>query len=92
MSRYILNTLFIVLAFLAPFFFPWPAALALGILASLFFPPAVILTGALIDILYFNGIAGIFRHGSFPYFTIIGIVIAFVAYFVQQFVKTRIMS
>ena len=93
MSRLsILTAALVFLSLLAPFFFPWPFALGLGVLAALFFPSVVIGTGALLDILYFDGTGGLFGHGGIPYFTIIGCVLAGVAYFVQQFVKTRIMS
>ncbi len=77
--------LFLALASLAPFYFPWPFALLLGAVASLIIPPVAIITGGLLDILYYGGV-------GLPYFTIIGILIAIIAFFVQQFVKTRIMS
>jgi hypothetical protein len=44
--------------------------------------------GGLLDVLYFNGFIG----GSLPYFTIAGFMLALVGVFVQQFLKTRIMS
>ena len=81
----IVTILLVSLAILGPFFFPWSVALILGTFAALFFPPVIILTGVLIDTLYFS------TH-SFPYFTILSLIIAVVAFFVQQFVKTRIMS
>jgi hypothetical protein len=73
------------LALLAPFFFPWPFALGIGILASIFFPPVVILTGTFIDVLYFSS-------KVFPYFTILGFVLSLISYFVHHFIKTRIIS
>jgi len=72
-------------ALIAPFFFPWQLSVLLSIAASFFFPPAAILSGVLLDALYSGA------HG-FPYFTPLGVVISVVAYFVQQFMKTRIMS
>ena len=74
-----------VLALVAPFFFPWPFALGVGILAAVFFPPIVILTGTLIDVLYFS-------TKVIPYFTILGFVLSLISYFVHQFIKTRIIS
>jgi hypothetical protein len=84
-QSYLINGLFLALASLAPFFFPWQFALAVGIIASLIVPPAAVITGGLLDILYYDGT-------GFPYFTIIGIIVAIIAFFVQQFIKTRIMS
>ena len=86
MPRFPFFTAALVLsAILAPFFFPWGVSLAIGIIAAFYFAPASILSGVLIDTLYFN------TH-IFPYFTILGAVISVLMYFVQQFVKTRIMS
>ena len=86
MSRFFVVTIFaVLLAILAPFFFSWGYALFVGVVASLLFPPAIIFTGVLLDVLYFNS------H-ILPYFTVLSIGIAIAAYFVQQFVKTRIMS
>jgi hypothetical protein len=74
-----------VLAALAPFFFSWPYALALGFFAACFFPPAILIVGAFLDLLYFNG------HGI-PHFTLVGLVGSVIFTFVQQFLKARIMS
>lgn len=74
-----------MLAMLSPFFFPWPFAVASALIAGFFFPPIALVTGVLLDALYFNG------HG-FPQFTIFGIIATLILFFVQQFVKTRIMS
>ena len=82
---YVTAILFLALATLAPFYFPWQFALLVAIIAALFVPPAAIITGGLLDILYYAG-------GAIPYFTIIGIFIAIIAFFVQQFIKTRMMS
>ncbi len=90
-KQFFITSILVLLAILAPFFFSWPYALGLGILSSLFFPPIAILNGALIDTLYYGAGAS---HGShvLPYFTILGCVIAMIAFSVQQFIKTRIMS
>jgi hypothetical protein len=72
-------------SFLAPFFFPWKFTVGVSILASLFFPPAGLLSGLLLDILYSSA-------KGWPYFTLLGLLISVISYFVQQFVKTRIMS
>ena len=82
---YVLAALFLALAALAPFYFPWQAALLISIICALVIPPAAIITGALLDMLYYNGT-------GLPFFSIIGIFIAIIAFFVQQFIKTRIMS
>ncbi|MDR3548506.1 MAG: hypothetical protein P4M11_09630 [Candidatus Pacebacteria bacterium] len=83
--RYLTAALFLALASLAPFYFPWPYALAIGVISAFVIPPAAIITGGLLDVLYYGG-------SGLPYFTIIGLIIAVIAYAVQQFVKTRIMS
>jgi hypothetical protein len=80
-----ISVLCLALASLAPFFFPWPFALAVGVFCSLIVPPAAIITGGLLDVLYYGG-------SGLPYFTILGIFIAVIAFFVQQLIKTRIMS
>jgi hypothetical protein len=87
MPRLLIPTIFIVLlAILAPYIFPWPYTLVLSIVASLFFPPTAIIVGALMDFLYYLPHAG-----SVPIFTIFGVLISTMAYFVHQFLKTRIM-
>jgi hypothetical protein len=78
-----------LLAVLAPFFFPWPLAFAIGVFASFFIPAIGIVNGGLIDLLYYTSFPG--AH-AFPYFTILGIIAAIFGAFVQQFIKTRIMS
>jgi hypothetical protein len=78
-----------VLAVLAPFFFPAPVAFGIAIIAALFIPAISIISGGLIDLLYFEAL-----HGTslFPYFTIFGVIVALISAAVQQFLKTRIMS
>jgi hypothetical protein len=73
----------IFLAILSPFFFPWQVAFGIGIVAAFSFPPIIILNGCLLDLLYFNG-AGL------PAFTFFSFIAAAIAYFVHQFIKTRI--
>jgi hypothetical protein len=86
MSRTVVVTvIFIFIAVLAPFLFPWQFSIFVSIAASAFFPPAPLLTGMLLDVLYGGA-------RSVPYFSILGLFLAILAYFVQQFVKTRIMS
>jgi hypothetical protein len=79
------------LAIFAPFFFSWPYSFGIAGVASVFFPPVAVLSGALIDTLYFEHGAS---HSLFilPYFTILGCIVGMIAFSVQQFVKTRIMS
>lgn len=85
MTKYVVGALFLALASLAPFFFPLPFALLSAVIAALVVPPAAILTGALLDLLYYS-------HSGFPYFTIVGVIIAAIAFFVREFFKARIMS
>ncbi len=86
MSRtVVVSVVFIFIAVLAPFLFPWQFSILVSIVASAFFPPAPLLTGMLLDVLYGGA-------RSIPYFTALGLVLGVLAYFVQQFVKTRIMS
>lgn len=73
-----------VVALFTPFLFPWQLAALFTIFITLFVPIIAIPVGVLFDTLYYGSY-------GFPYFTIAGIVLAIAAYFVQQFVKTRIM-
>jgi hypothetical protein len=77
---------FIFIAILGPFFFPWPFALALGIVVSIFAPFTILIVGCLLDTVYFGGLG----TGTVPYFTILGVIFAAICLFVQQFIKTRI--
>jgi hypothetical protein len=80
-----LQIFFSILGILAPFFFPVPYVIILAVIIAIFVPPIAFLMGGLLDVLYFNGI-------GMPYFTIAGFILALLGVFVQQFVKTRIMS
>ena len=69
----------------APFIFPWQFTLLLSVPCSIFFLPATLVSGFLLDVLYKTSHA-------VPYFTLLGALLMVISYFVQQFVKTRIMS
>ena len=75
----------ILVVLLAPFFFPWPYVLVLAVVVGYFFPPITLVVGALLDTLYFGG-------KGIPYFTLLGAAAMLILFFVQQFVKARIMS
>lgn len=74
-----------ILAVLSVFFFPWPCTVAIALVGGYFFPPIALIAGVLLDVVYSTG------H-TIPYFSIFGILATFILFFVQQFVKTRIMS
>lgn len=81
-----MSKFFLILSALASsLLFPWPAALLLVSVASFFLPPVALLAGVFTDALYWTS-------GPLPYATLIGVVVTLLAYFVQHFVKTRIMS
>ena len=72
-----------LLPFISAFFFPYPLTLALTLVAGFAFPPMALAAGIFIDLLYYAG--------GIPLGTLAGATAALVAYFVRQFVRTRIM-
>ncbi len=79
-----IRILFLILALVAPFFFPWPVAALLAFIATFLFPFAGIVLGMLFDLLYFlPGAAFI------PYGTLFGAAATAFVLVVQRFVKTR---
>jgi uncharacterized membrane protein YdbT with pleckstrin-like domain len=75
----------LVLALLAPFFFPLPATIMLAVIAGYFFPPLVLVIGVLLDTLYFIG-------KGIPLYSLAGIAGVGIMLYVRQFVKARMMS
>ncbi len=74
-----------VCAIVAPLYIPWYLAILLAAFAAGFVPPIAIVVGLIFDLLYYPG-------NGLPYFTILGVLGAAIAFFVHRFVKTRIMS
>ncbi len=77
----------VIAAFLSPFLFPYPATIILSFAAGLVLPPVPLLVGAITDALYFTpGVA------SFPIASVTGLVLSVAAFFMQRFLKARIMA
>jgi hypothetical protein len=74
----------LVLATLAPFFFPTGLTATLAFLSALIFPPMALVLGILMDLLYLPG-------NSWPLATLAGAVVCLFAIAVRSFVKARIM-
>lgn len=74
----------IILPLISVFFFPWQLTALLAVVAAAFFPPILLITGVLFELLY--GVSGI------PYALIIGLVAFLIARFVRFFVKARIIE
>ncbi|HEX8946712.1 MAG TPA: hypothetical protein VF829_00650 [Candidatus Paceibacterota bacterium] len=73
-------------ALIAPFFFPWPFAAALALLASLQYPPVALAVGLEIDALYFaRGVA------SVPLASVWGLAVMLVLVVARRFVHTRLL-
>lgn len=79
----LLRSLLIIVAFLSPFFFPFPATLVFSFIASIVYPPIGIAVGILTDALY---------GGTQSWYlgTLSGAGISGIAFFVRRFIKTRI--
>jgi hypothetical protein len=74
----------VVLALLAPLFFPAALTVAVVLIASLVVPPVGVLAGVLTDALY--------RTPDVPpYATLVGLAFTIGGFIVHRFVKTRIM-
>ncbi len=76
----------VLLGLSAPLLFPAAFALGVVVITSVIVPPIGLLAGMLTDALYYT------PSVSIPYATIIGLVISVLGYFVQRFLKTRIMT
>ncbi len=74
-------------ALLSPFMFPYPFTMLLSFVASLYFPPLGFLVGVLTDFLYYTPSAF-----PVPLATVLGIFISVGAFFMQRFLKARIMN
>jgi hypothetical protein len=81
----ILAGILIVATLISVFVFPWPLTVVLALAAGLFWPPFTIIIGGLYDLVYAPSF-------GFPWWFAGSIVAAVVLHFVQQFLKTRIMS
>ena len=77
----------VLAAFLSPFLFPYPATILLSFVAGLVLPPVPLLVGAMTDALYFSPGAG-----AFPVALIIGLGLSVATFFMQGFLKARIMA
>lgn len=79
--------LFIALALLSPFFFPWPIAVALLAIVSIRVPLVALLGGVLIDVLYFVPSVAVLPLGS-----VLGALGFVIATLSHDFMKARIMG
>lgn len=79
--------LLVLLAFAAPFLFPWPLAALLAFSAAFVLPLYGILAGVLIDILYYTP-----GGASWPIVTVLSVVGAVLSILMHRFVKARIMG
>jgi hypothetical protein len=79
-----IRAVLIAFAFLSVLWFPYPLTLALSFLAACFFPPTALLVGILADLLYWTG--------GLPTATLAGLLLSGIAFFVQRFIKARIIS
>ncbi len=80
----IVKSIVIIFALIAPFLFPWPLTVALALIAAYFFPPVVLVIGALTELLY--------GSGSIPYVFLGSLVAFFMMAGVRRIVKARIMG
>lgn len=80
----ILKSVVIVFALVAPFLFPWPLTVLLSLAAGYFFPPVLLVIGALTELVY--------GSGSIPYVFLGSLVAFFMMAGVRRIVKARIMG
>lgn len=73
--------LLVLLALAAPFLFPYPATLFVAFLASLYFPGAALLSGALAELLYYAPGVGV------PVALIAGGALSFIALIIRRFAR-----
>lgn len=74
----------LILALLAPFWFPFPLAILLLVVSSFLFPLSGVVIGVLTDALFYT--TGV------PIATCIGIVASLVGFFAHRFLKAHIVS
>lgn len=74
-------------ALLSPLLFPYPLTLVLSFLAGLAFPPVPFVAGIIADALYFTPGAA-----WFPAASAAGLALSVGAFFMQRFLKARIMA
>lgn len=87
-----MRALFVLLAFLSLFLFPYPYTVLLSLIASLYLPFAALVVGVLADILYFSPLPPSSGGLSLPVGTLLGALLSVLALFVRRFVKTRIID
>lgn len=80
------RALAVVIALVSPFLFPSVVTFLVVLVAACIEPLVGVVAGILTDLLYAT------PGMHFPYATVLGGVLSLIGLFVQQFVKTRIMS
>jgi hypothetical protein len=75
------------LAFLSPFFFPWPLTALLALIAASITPLAPLAIGLSLDALYY--VRGV---SALPWWTFYGLIATLLAYGVRRFLETSIMQ
>ena len=76
----------ILAALAGPFMFPAVFSVLVVFCASIVLPPLGLLAGVIADALYYTPSVHV------PYATLLGLLITVLGFFVQQFIKTRIMG
>lgn len=76
---------FLALALLSIFFFPYPLTVLLSFVASLYVPIAGLLIGILADLVYYTPHAS-----SLPLATMYGAAASLLAYILRRFVRARL--
>lgn len=83
----IVRAALVIAALLSPLLFPYPATLLLSFLAGLVLPTVPLVAGIATDALYFTpGVA------AFPAASAAGLALSIATFFMQRFLKARIMS
>ena len=77
----------LILAAVGTVAFPWPLTAAFVVVAALFVPPVMLLTGVLMDMLYY--VPGAY---PVPLYTLLGLVGFIIVEIVHSFMKARIMG
>lgn len=77
----------VIAALLSPLLFPYPLTLLLSFLAGLVLPPVPLVTGIIADALYFTPGAA-----AFPIASAAGLSLSVASFFMQRFLKARIMA
>lgn len=81
-----IRAILVLAALLSPFLFPYPYTLLLSFIASLYVPPAALLSGIVTDLFYYVPAAGL------PLGLIFGALLSVIALFVRRFIKARIIG